>query len=131
MNDKEATLKFARGLQLLCETFINDLDQKTGTVPSKPFQSDPSPGGYDVLKAKVLKEASDTIETFDPSKVKWLPKSGAKGPFELATIKDNVGNVEYSRMVALLQTAGSLTKDKLWYWLFPTGEAVGRKTVRK
>jgi hypothetical protein len=131
LNDKEATVKFARGLQLLCETFVNDLDQNTGSVASKPFQVEPGSGGYDGLKAKVLQAASGTVETFDPSKVKWLPKSGAKGPFELATIKDNVGNVEYDKMVALVQTAGSLTKDKLWYWLFPTGEAVGRKTVRK
>lgn len=125
MNEKEAWIEFARGLQLLCHRLANDLDQKTESVASKPFPSESK------LEKALGHTPPGTIESFDPSKIKWTSRTGEKGAYEFATGKGDAQNGEYSKLVNLLKSAGgSMTKNGLWYWLFPDGEAVGRKTVK-
>lgn len=126
MNDKEAWIKFARGLQLLSEQLANDLDQKTEAVASNPFP----------VESKLEKALGHTapvpITSFDPTKIDWITKTGDKGPYDFATDKTNSTNSEYQKLVSLLKISdGSFTKEGKWYWLFTNGDAVGRKQGKR
>ena len=62
---------------------------------------------------------------WDPSKIKWSPDEGPKGPYERS---EDVNNLEHKVMLKDLgQHDGKLYRDGWFYWTFENGHTVGRK----
>ena len=67
--------------------------------------------------------------TWTPDKIAWTDKQGEKGAFQISEDKDNS---DFQKMLADLQEhKGKLNREGVFYWVFPDGSTVGRKTVKK
>jgi len=68
---------------------------------------------------------------FDVTKIKWVNKEGGKGPYELAALRDNPDNKDFAALILMLENQDKKTKfhSGLFYWLFESGDAVGRKKL--
>ena len=65
---------------------------------------------------------------WSPLQIKWFPKKGDKGPYE---VTEDPYNVDYTKMLADLdEHKGKLNRDNCFYWTFPNGTTVGRKVVQ-
>lgn len=63
--------------------------------------------------------------TYDTSKIKWEPKTGAKGPFEKT---DDYNSLDYKALLRELQShKGKMRKNGYFIWIFQNGSTIGRK----
>ena len=62
---------------------------------------------------------------FDPAKLTWEEKIGAKGSYQLCRETDNP---EFKRMMTILEAGGDRTTHLgMFYWIMSGRTAVGRK----
>ncbi len=66
--------------------------------------------------------------TWDPLEIKWFPKEGQRGPYEVA---EDPYSQEFNKLLKDLdEHKGALNRDNVFYWLFDNGQTVGRKVVK-
>lgn len=62
---------------------------------------------------------------WDPGKIHWEKREGAKGEYERS---EDVNNLEFKALVKdLAEHKGKLMREGVFYWLFQNGATVGRK----
>ena len=79
-----------------------------------------------ILKVGVKK----VFQSFDTGKIKWQTKEGGKGMYEMATKADNAENSDFKALMANLREKDGrlrVKKEQMFYWLFESGDAIGRK----
>lgn len=102
--DKDAIIDFCNALEAACVNLRVKLGDKSAAGNSK-----------------------DRKWSWDPHKIKWETKNGAKGPFERS---DDQSSADYANMLTDLQGhQGKLNRDGFFYWEFQNG-GVGRKKVQ-
>ena len=87
-----------------------------------------------IVKRGVKKSDQEEKERFfDVSKIKWTEKVGDKGPYQKASMNDNPDNKDFSALILELENQDKKTKfhQGMFYWLFTSGDAVGRKKLYK
>ena len=68
------------------------------------------------------------VKAWDPAHVSWIQAEGSRGPYERS---EDVNNREFKAMVKdLAAHGGRLTRENYFYWLFESGDIVGRKRRR-
>ena len=68
------------------------------------------------------------VKAWDPAHVSWTRAEGSRGPYERS---EDVNNREFKAMVKdLAAHGGRLTREGYFYWLFESGDIVGRKRRR-
>lgn len=74
----------------------------------------------------VKKEPPPTAEKkWDSGKVKWEEKEGPKGLYEKS---EDSNNLEFKNMLKdLANHGGKITRNGYFYWIFQSGNVVGRK----
>jgi len=75
------------------------------------------------LSKKVETTEQVVNRTYDLNKVEWIPKTGDKGDYEMAK-----AGADYQALLQDLKAHnGRMTIQGYYIWLFPNGDAVGRK----
>jgi len=70
-------------------------------------------------------ESASTAATWNPEKIVWTSKIGAKGTFQMS---EDMNNLDFKAMHKdLVDHQGNLNRDGMFYWIFPNGATVGRK----
>jgi len=76
---------------------------------------------------EIEKAAAGHMDTWDPSKIKWVQDEGARGPYERAD-PQGLKNSDFDLMLKDLKAHnGRLTRDGFFYWVFEDQARVGRK----
>lgn len=93
-------------------------------------QQNSSQAIIDVAERLLKVGEKQVLEKYDTGKIKWQTKEGDKGMYEMATKNDNAENPDFKALLAhLKETDGRMRikKDQMFYWLFESGDAIGRK----
>ena len=70
-------------------------------------------------------ELAQDTRPWDPNRITWQEAEGSSGPYEKAS---DASNPDYQLLVKDLRSHdGKLSRSGFFYWLFTTGDAVGRK----
>ena len=81
------------------------------------------------LRMKLGDKTQEQSFTWNPFKIKWQPKEGTHGAYELS---EDYNNLDFKAMLKdLEQHKGGLTRDSIFYWIFQNGSSVGRKVKQK
>jgi len=77
---------------------------------------------YDEL---IQQKSKVVLKEYDPEKIKWEDKTGAKGPFQSS---DDVNNSEFKALREdLAKHNGKFNLKGKFYWVFTNGLTIGRK----
>jgi hypothetical protein len=88
-------------------------------------------GAAEAIDKFVQTQAKAHTREYDVTRIAWVERSGAKGPFEFADAKTQDASVDYQALVADLKAHdGKLTLNHYFYWIFTGGDAVGRKPTQ-
>lgn len=88
-------------------------------------------GAADALDRLIGQKSKVVLKEFDVSKIVWTQKEGNKGPYELANKVANADNPNWKALKECLgEKDGKATFEKLFYWLFEDGDAIGRKEAK-
>lgn len=72
--------------------------------------------------------ANEKRLTYDAEKIRWEPREGPKGRYQLATVQNNVVNPDFAILKTVLKDAQSPVYGKNHlYWLMQDGQSLGRK----
>ena len=78
---------------------------------------------------KPTEKATEKTSFWNPEKIDWIQKEGAKGPFEQSALRQNMNIPDFDELIKDLRDHdGKLQRDGLFYWLFTDSQTVGRKT---
>jgi len=125
MNEREALIQFCKELDMATQKLHLATYQLLQNLQSVEQNPEPKPIEN---KSKVADKLA---------KIHWEKRKNKAGEdFEIAEAKKNEGNSDYEQLVnTLIGDSESGKKgrvhDGLWYWLFPEGDAVGRKAVKE
>ena len=65
--------------------------------------------------------------SYDLSKIKWEPKTGPRGPYEMTS---DTNNPDYKLLLEDLRVhKDKFRKDQFFIWIFEDGKQIGRKRV--
>ena len=68
---------------------------------------------------------------YDVSGINWVEKVGQKGPFMLASERDNKDNPEYKKLFKTIKDRWD-RKENTWpFWMFTSGDAIGKSIPKK
>ena len=67
---------------------------------------------------------------YDVSGINWIEKTGQKGPFMLASERDNKNNPEYEKLFKTIKDRWDKKENTLPFWIFTSGDAIG-KNIKK
>ncbi len=101
--EKDAVIDFCNAIEAACVNLRVKLGDKPTATNSK-----------------------DRVWDWNPAKINWQSKTGAKGPFEMS---NDPQSADYANMLNdLAGHQGKLNRDGYFYWTFSNG-GVGRKKV--
>ena len=82
------------------------------------------------LESSRKKGKISSLMSYDVSGVNWIEKVGKKGPFMLASERDNKNNPEYDKLFKTIKDRWD-KKENTWpFWIFPNQDAIG-KNIKK
>jgi len=68
---------------------------------------------------------------YDTSGINWVEKVGPKGPFMLASERDNKNNPEYEKLFKTIKDRWD-KKENTWpFWIFTSSDAIGMNKPKK
>lgn len=68
-----------------------------------------------------------SAQSYDLAKIKWEPKTGPKGPYEMTS---DTNNPDYKLLLEDLRAhKDKFRKDQFFIWIFEDGKQIGRKRV--
>jgi len=82
------------------------------------------------LDQLIQTESKQMFKEYDVEKITWQTKTGERGEFELADIKENKDNIDFDALLADLKQKERMTVKPFFYWLFSDGETIGRKKTK-
>lgn len=69
--------------------------------------------------------------SYDASGINWVEKVGQKGPYLLASKRDNENNPEFENLLKTVKDRWD-KKENTWpFWIFTDGNAIGRNKTEK
>lgn len=73
---------------------------------------------------------STSMMSYDVSGINWVEKVGQKGPFMLASERDNKNNKEYEKLFKTIKDRWD-RKENTWpFWIFQNGDAIGKNITK-
>lgn len=82
-------------------------------------------GAADALDTLIQQESKTVLKQYDPEKMRWADKNGAKGSFQAT---DDVNSPEYKALQKdLVDHKGFIVFQGFQYWLFENGVTIGRR----
>ncbi len=88
-------------------------------------------GIAEALNELIQTKSKQVLGTVKTENIVWQKRTGDKGDFELADLKENKDNKDFEALLAdLKEHDGKLTIKPHFYWLFSSGDAVGRKETK-
>jgi len=85
----------------------------------------------DALDKLVQTKAKTVTRDYDVEKIRWIEKSGPKGPFQFADPKTEGTKPDFKALLTdLKEHNGRLRQGGMFYWIFPDAAGIGRKIVK-
>ena len=78
-----------------------------------------------VLDEFIQKETKVVLKEYEPEKIKWTERNGAKGPYQAS---NDVNDPEFKALQKdLAEHKGFMVYDGWQYWVFQNSQTIGRR----
>lgn len=88
-------------------------------------------GIAEAIDELVQTKSKQVLQEIKVENINWQMRTGERGDYERADVKDNQGNTDFDALVAELKDHdGKITIKPHFYWLFMDQQVVGRKETK-